>query len=132
MNQHIIEADADPRYFEVEDDILREYADEIEDILWRAYGDGLIITVEQTPLSPLAMGNYATDFTVRPMRKPEGWPNTEVNKSHPLARLFDRNDSREAAILRHVPRQQRDTGPLWPWVLLGVLLSVIAHVIFFS
>lgn len=131
MNQHIIEADADPRYFEVEEWLLREYADEIEDVLWRAYGDGLIITVEQASQAPLAMGHYTTEFTVRPMRKPEGWPNTEVDKSHPLARLFDRNDSREAAILRHVPRQSKDNGPSWPWVLLGILLAIIAEIIFF-
>lgn len=132
MNQHIIEADADPRYFEVEDDILREYADEIEEVLWRAYGDGVIITVEQVALPPLAMGHYNTEFTVRPMRKPEGWPNTDVNKSHPLARLFDRNDSREMAILRHVPRQPKDTGPAWPWIVLGTLLAMIANILLFK
>ena len=132
MNQHIIEADADPRYFEVEDWMVREYADQIEEILWEAYGDGLIITVEQVPLAPLAMGHYDTEFTVRPMRKPEGWPNIEVNKSHPLARLFDRNDSREMAILRHVSRQPKDNGPAWPWVLLGTLLAMIANILLFK
>lgn len=37
-------------------------------LVMRAAEQGLVLTIEQTPLHPLAMGNYATQVSVRPAR----------------------------------------------------------------
>lgn len=125
MNSHIIETDADPRYFQVEDDTLADYADEMEDLLYRAYGDGLVITVEQTPTQPLAMGHFHTEFVVRPMRKPTGWPNNEVPDSHPLARLFEHDREQERASMAERPRR---SSALSYFLLACVIVGTIALV----
>lgn len=40
----------------------------LETLVRQAARDGLILTVEQRPLQPLAMGNYETVVSVRPAR----------------------------------------------------------------
>ncbi len=88
MKEHIIVADADPNYFQVGEDMLVDYAEEIEDILFRAYGDGVVSTVEQVPCLPFAMGHTQTELTVRPARKPQGWRETERNDSGLLSNVI--------------------------------------------
>lgn len=105
MNTHIQVGEYDPRYFQVGEDMLTDYAEEIEDILYRAYGDGVVITVEQIASTTLGMGHYDTELVVRPMRKPDGWPHTEVPDSHPLAWLFERQEIVNNVRMSPVPRQ---------------------------
>lgn len=40
----------------------------VEQLVKLAAKDGLVITIEQRPLKPLAMGNYETVVEVRPAR----------------------------------------------------------------
>ena len=42
----------------------------LEGIVRAAEADGLIITIEQVPLKPLAMGHYTTVVSVQPKRVP--------------------------------------------------------------
>lgn len=73
MNTFIQTAEHDPRYFDVSEEMLIDYAEEIEDILYRAYGDGVVITVTEVAALPLAMGNADIELTIRPARKSVKW-----------------------------------------------------------
>lgn len=53
-----------------QDFAVRMYRERAQALVCAARRDGLVITIEQRPLKPLAMGHHETTVAIRPARKP--------------------------------------------------------------